>query len=73
MRLIHCLCLIVAGALLACSAGCSPRKRTLVIATGQDGGTYQGAAESLFGVIDKDLPEVTFDRRPSHGSIESML
>lgn len=65
-------CLVVAGAFFGCLMGCDPAKRTLIISTGQSGGTYRGAAESFLAVIDKDLPKVTFKPRPGKGSVESM-
>ena len=65
--------LMVAAAILVCLAGCSPRKQTLIISTGQPGGTYHGAAVSLCAVIDEVLPDVEFDPQLSQGSVQSML
>ncbi len=59
--------------LLVIASGCGPtRKRTLVVSTGQSGGTYHPAAESLKKVIKDELPHLTLSLLPSEGSKQSM-
>lgn len=63
---------VLLGLFVSLIGGCKPSKRTLVISTGQEGGTYHGAAESLRAVLAKKMPELTFKLLPSEGSVESM-
>lgn len=74
MALRICFRLIALGVLTGYLASCSPGKQTLLISTGQPGGTYQEAANSLCAVIEEVLgEEVEFDPQASEGSVESML